>query len=96
MSAQIGIPNYKDEINSKKLNEIKEYLNALCIDYSKLSSSEAINNRESDKYDEYVYQYEHDIVVLKDIISLIQKLQNSVNDSLFTISTRSVYSHLLS
>lgn len=95
MSAQIGIPTYKDEINAVKLNEIKEYINGLCFDFAKLSSTEAIENRESDGYEAYAHQYEHDMAVMKDIVSLAQKLQNTVNDSLFAIATREVYSHLV-
>jgi len=94
MSAQVGIPKYKDLLNNIEIVKLKELIDTICIDYSKLVSKEAVDNRESDKYETYIKQFSVDIIHLKDMVDGAQKLVNKINEDLFMISTRSVNNRL--
>ena len=67
MSAQVGIPHYKDLINKEKIHELKELINKICLIYAKLSSKDAMDNRESQEYDKYTSQYSVDLMNLKSL-----------------------------
>ena len=80
--------------NNVKLAKIKDLINVICLNYSKVASSEAIQHREADEYSIYTKQYIHDINNLKEIILKAQELVNDCNESLFLISSASVQNHV--
>lgn len=94
MSAQVGIPKYKDIVNKKFLDELKNNINLLCVIYGKLASKNGIENRESDNYEQYKTQYEKDIVQLEEISAFAQKLLNKSNEAIFEISKRAIENHI--
>ena len=94
MSAQVGIPKYKDLLNNTEIAKLKDLIDTICIDYSKLVSKEAVENRESDKCEEYSKQFSIDIIHLQDMVDGAQKLVNQINNDLFIISTRSISNRL--
>ena len=91
---QVGIPQYRDFFNNVKLSKIKDLINVICLNYSKVASSEAVQHREADEYSIYTKQYIHDINKLKEIILKAQELVNDCNESLFLISSASVQNHV--
>lgn len=91
---QVGIPQYRDFFNNVKLAKIKDLINVICLNYSKVASSEAVQNREADEYSIYTKQYVHDINNLKEIILKAQELVNDCNESLFLISSASIQNHV--
>lgn len=94
MSAQVGIPNYKDLINKAKLQAIYEKINNICLNYAKLASDDAINNREAEGYETYSNQYSLDLGYLKQICYQAQELVNACNDTMFLINDGAVIHHL--
>lgn len=94
MSAQVGIPNYKDLINSAELASLKEKINLIALNYAKMASNEAIENRENESFDVYTAQYTQDLIYLKNICSAAQELVNKCNDTLFDISCKAIGHHV--
>ena len=92
--SKVGIPEYQDLFNSKKLLKIKDLINIICLAYSKVASSEAVQNREDDDYNIYSKQYIHDLNNLKEIILTAQDLINDCNESLYLISSASIQNHV--
>ena len=94
MSAQVGITTYKDLLNKKNISKLNEAIQGVCINFKKLANDTAIENRESDKYEEYVPQYTKDlqsIVDLRNYASIILNLCDEIN---FNISRRSIEQHI--
>lgn len=94
MSAQVGIPQYKDLINSSKILPIKDCLNIIALNYSKLTSKEAIDRRESECFEDYTDQYDHDIMYLCNICKSAQDLVNKCNETLYTINKDAMLHHI--
>lgn len=91
--SQIGIPNYKDIFNKEKVSNLNDLVTALNIYYSKLINKQSIDNRESDKVEVYIKQYEDDIYNLKKVRELATQLSDFCNEGIFKISLNSVYNH---
>ena len=94
MSAQVGIPQYKDLINREKLENIKKEISNLCMQYGKLASNENVNNRESDDYYVYSKQYTNDLNSLHALCLHTQKLYKELLDTMYIISVRSIDDHM--
>jgi len=94
MSAQVGIPNYKDLVNIQKLTELKNAVNTICLNFSKFASAEAIANRESELFENYTNQYNNDMIYLRNICDKAQTLVNECNEALYLISTSAVLHHI--
>lgn len=93
MSAQVGIPYYKDIVNTTKINEFKEVINKICLIYTKLGSKDACENRESQEYDRYTTQYSVDMMNLKTLCKYAQELVEQCNDTMFLIADRGISYH---
>jgi len=86
MGNQIGIPEYKEYVNSFELADFKKMINAICIDFAAMSCQESVENRESDKYELYFNQYQKDLANLKNMVYYAQGLVNKINDLMYNIS----------
>ena len=93
MSAQIGIPKYKDIINDEYLKTIKNKINQICLLYGKLSNDKVVENRESDDFEKYSSQYYDDLYNIQSLINYSQDLINDLNHCSFAISTRAIKEH---
>ena len=93
MSAQVGIPHYKDLVNKEKIHEFKELINKICLIYAKLSSKDALDNRDSQEYDKYTSQYSVDMMNLKTMCKYAQDLVEECNDTMFLIADRGIAYH---
>lgn len=94
MAEQVGVGNYKDLINNLKLANIKDQVNNLCLNYSKLASSDAVNNRENEGYEIYSSQYSLDLMYLREMCIAAQKIINECNDTMFLINNEAISHHL--
>ena len=93
MSAQVGIPQYKDLINTEKIHELKELINKICLIYTKLGNKDALEHRESQDYDVYTSQYSIDMMNLKSLCKYAQELVEQCNDTMFLIADRAIAFH---
>lgn len=94
MSAQVGIPQYRDLVNSTKLAPLKDSINVIALNYSKLVSKEAIDRREAESFEQYTEQYDHDMMYLYNICRAAQDLVNKCNDTLYTINKEAMLHHI--
>jgi len=88
MSAQIGIPKYKDVLSVEHLDNIKRYITNIALNYNKLANEENSKKRDSDDVDVYLKQFNEDINTINSLTIYTQKLYKELIDSLFTISSR--------
>lgn len=93
MSAQVGIPHYKDLVNETKINELKDIINKICLIYTKLGNKDAFEHRESQDYDVYTTQYSIDMSNLKSLCKYAQNLVEQCNDTMFLIADRGITYH---
>lgn len=93
MSAQVGIPHYKDLVNETKINTLKDIINKICLIYTKLGSKDAFEHRESQDYDVYTSQYTIDMINLKSLCKNAQELVEQCNDTMFLIADRGIAYH---
>ncbi len=92
--AQVGIPKYKDLLNNKKIQEMQNNIKALVLRYNMMSSDMAIQNRESELFNDYVNQYKTDIDNISMIRQYAQHLVDICNEMNFIISKRSIQKHV--
>ncbi len=90
MGNQIGIPEYKEFINAEKLSELKKSVNGLCLNFAGIASTDAINNRESDKFELYSKQYNSDLMKFQNMIYYAQTIVNEINNIMLNISTNAI------
>ena len=92
---QIGIPDYQDVFNREKISKINDLMVKLNMYYSKLVNKSSIENRESDKAEVYIHQYQDDMYYLKKLRELNSEISDFCDNALFTILSESIYSHNL-
>ena len=84
---------YKDLIN-KELLKLKEAMDFVVFDYKKITSDEAINNRESEDYNKYINQYALDFQLLSQLREYSQNIADLCNKLMFKISKDALEKHL--
>ena len=94
MSAELGVTNYKDLVNSNKLHLLKDKIHYICLNFAKMASQEAVENREADGFETYSEQYGLDLMYLKEICKNAQDLINECNDTMFLISEEAMLNRL--
>lgn len=93
MAAQVGIADYKDLIN-KELVSIRDKMSTIVLDYKKLISTEAVENRESEEFEKYSKQYTNDISTLTQLREYSQSIADFCNNALFMISKDAIIKHV--
>ena len=93
METENRIVDYKDLIN-KELLSLKDAMNIVVLDYKKLISSDAIDNRESEDYVKYSSQYNNDIKTLSQLRQYSQEIADFCNKALFLISKDAIVKHV--
>lgn len=94
MSAQLGITTYKDLLNKKNLAKLNEAIQGVCINFKKLANDNSIENRESEKYEEYMPQYTSDLQSIINIRTYASTILNLCDEINFNISKRSIEQHI--
>lgn len=94
MSNQIGIAKYKDLLNNSKLQEMQNNIKSLVLRYNMMSSNKAVENRESELFNDYVTQYSTDMDNLGMIRQYAQNIVDMCNEMSFIISKRSIEKHV--
>lgn len=90
---QVGTPKYKDLINKEKLLKMKEAIQNITLAYKILSDEKSVNNRESEIFEQYVPQYNEDMIALKTLRDNAIKVMDACNESLYNISARAIAKH---
>lgn len=94
MSGQVGVPKYKDLLNNKKLSDMKNNLHSLNLRFNMVASDKAIENRESDVFEQYVTQYTQDMQNIDFIRQYAQNIVNMCNEMSFILSKRAIQYHV--
>ena len=85
--------DYKDLVN-KELFTLRDNMNTLVLDYKKMTSEEAVNNRESEEYEKYIKQYTEDINILTQMRKFAQDIADYCNKTLFAITKDAISKHV--
>lgn len=94
MSGQVGIPKYKDLINRSKLEDMNNNVRSLNLRYNMFTSNKAIENRESELFEQYSSQYSEDMQNIDFIRQYAQNLVNMCNEINLIISKRAIQYHV--
>lgn len=94
MANQIGIPRYRDLLNTQKLADMSNNVRSLVVRFNMLSSENAIANRENETFDVYMNQYVDDMQNIDMIRQYAQNLVDLCNKANFIISKRSIEKHV--
>lgn len=94
MSNQLGIPKYKDLLNKTTLQDMQNNIKAMVLRYNMMSNDNAVNNRESEVYSDYMNQYQVDMDNLGMIRQYAQNIVDMCNEACFVISKRSIEKHV--
>mgnify|MGYP007056176606 CR=1 FL=1 len=94
MSGQVGIPKYKDLLNKTKLNDLTNNIKYISLRFNMLASDKAVENRESDLFEQYTTQYGEDMQNIDFIRQYAQNIVNICNDMNFILSKRAIQYHV--
>ena len=94
MSAQVGIPKYKDLLNKTKLADMTNNVRTLNVRYNMLTAEKAVENRESELFEQYTKQYQEDMQNIDFIRQYAQNLVNICNEMSFILSKRAIQYHV--
>lgn len=94
MSAQVGIPKYKDLLNKQKIGDLSNNVKSLNLRFNMLASEKAVANRESELFEQYTTQYNEDMQNIDFIRQYAQNIVNMCNDINFMLSKRAIQYHV--
>lgn len=92
--AQIGITKYRDLLNKTKLQKLKDEIQDVNIEYKKIANDLAVENRESEIFEQYIKQYSSDLQSLINMRKHAAEILRLCDEMTFIISRRSIQQHV--